>query len=144
MSPKKRKVQQFSARAGGMAAGVAALGVVASVTALTAPSASATVTGIAIAPASTLGAHRYGTTCSYTVTVTVDDDSQTVYFFEEGQGPSGFAEAKPSGGVAKATWIPSSTKITYIYAVQPNASAQIRLPVDVGTGVNLGSACVAI
>ncbi|WP_433682110.1 hypothetical protein [Nocardia sp. CA-119907] len=124
-------------------AGAAALGVVASVTALTAPPASATVTSIAIAPGFTLGTHRYGTTCSYTVTVAVDDDSQTVYFFEQGQGPSGFAEAKPSGGVAKATWIPSSTKITYIYAVQPNASAQIRQPVDVGNGVNLGSACAA-
>ncbi|MFE3060697.1 hypothetical protein [Nocardia sp. NPDC059239] len=125
-------------------AGAAALGVVASVTALTAPSASATVTSIAIAPAFTLGTHTYGTTCSYTVTVAVDDNSQTVYFFEEGQGPSGFAEAKPSNGVAKATWTPSSTKITYIYAIQPNATAQIRQPVDVGTGINLGSACVAI
>ncbi|MGV9663442.1 hypothetical protein [Nocardia niigatensis] len=127
----------------GVFAGAAALGVAVSVTALAAP-ASATVTSIAIAPATTLGAHRYGTTCSYTVTVTVDDDSQTVYFFEEGQGPSGFAEAKPSGGVAKATWTPSSTKPTYIYAVQPNATAQIRQPVDIGTGINLGSACVAL
>lgn len=132
-----------SPKAKRIVAGAAALGVVASATALIAPPASATVTSIAIAPASTLGTHRYGTTCSYTVTVTVDDDSQTVYFFEEGQGPSGFADAKPSGGVAKATWTPSSTKITYIYAVQPNASAQIRQPVDVGTGINLGSACVA-
>ncbi len=125
------------------AAAAVGLGVAATLTALSAPSASATVTSIAIAPASTFGTHRYGTTCSYTVTVSVDDDSQTVYFFEEGQGPSGFAEAKPVGGVAKATWTPSSTKVTYIYAVQPNATAQIRQPVDIGTGINVGSACIA-
>ncbi|MEV0298444.1 hypothetical protein [Nocardia sp. NPDC050710] len=90
-----------------VAAGAAAPGVVASVTAVVAPPASATVTSIAIAPAFALGTHRYGTTCSYTVTVTVDDDSKPVFFFEEGQGPSGFAEAMSSGGVAKATWTPS-------------------------------------
>ncbi|MGF6882988.1 hypothetical protein ABIA39_001929 [Nocardia sp. GAS34] len=59
-------------------AAAAAMGVVATVTALSAPSASATVTSIAIAPAFTLGIHRYGTTCSYTVTVSVDDNSRTV------------------------------------------------------------------
>ncbi|WP_157574542.1 hypothetical protein [Nocardia jejuensis] len=123
------------------AVGVAVLGVAASVTAFAAP-ASATVTGIAIAPSPTFGAHSFGTGCSYTVTVSVDDDSQTVYFFEEGQGPTGFADAKPSGGVAKATWTPSSTKPTYLYAIQPNATSQIRQPVNIGTGVNLGSACV--
>ncbi|MCU1644078.1 MAG: hypothetical protein JWN03_4353 [Nocardia sp.] len=127
-----------------IAAGTAALGVLASVTAVIAPAASATVTSIAIAPGATLGTHHYGTTCSYTVTVNVDDNTQPVFFFEEGQGPSGFAETMPSGGVATATWIPSSTKITYIYAVQPNATAQIRQPVDVGTGINLGSACAAV
>ncbi|MET7773970.1 hypothetical protein [Nocardia sp. NPDC005366] len=127
-----------------IAAGTAALGVVASVTASVAPPASATVTGIAIAPGFAIGTHRYGTTCSYTVTVTVDNDSQPVFFYEEGQGPSGFAEAMPSGGVATATWTPSSTNIHYIYAFQPNASAQARQTVDVGTGINLGSACVAI
>lgn len=122
--------------------GAAAAAVVASMTALAAP-ASATVTGIAIAPSVALGPHPFGTTCSYTVTVTVDDDSQRVYFFEEGQGPTGFADAMPVDGVATATWIPSSTNIHYIYAFQPNATAQIRQPVDVGNGINLGSACVA-
>ncbi|WP_067863873.1 hypothetical protein [Nocardia shimofusensis] len=123
--------------------GAAALGVVASFTALAAPSASATVLETTIAPGLTLGTHAYGTTCSYTVTVRVDDNTKPVFFFEEGQGPSGFAEAMPSGGVATATWIPSSTEIDYIYAFQPNATAQLRVPVDVGTGIDLGSACVA-
>ncbi|MFF0531471.1 hypothetical protein ACFYT3_24165 [Nocardia amikacinitolerans] len=134
----------WSPKAIRISAGAAALGVAASVTVLAAPPASATVTSIGIQPAFALGTHRYGTTCSYTVTVTVDDDSQPVFFFEEGQGPSGFAEVMPSGGVAKATWIPSRTNINYIYAFQPNASAQARQVVDVGTGIDLGSACVAI
>ncbi|MET9492405.1 hypothetical protein [Nocardia sp. NPDC006630] len=124
-------------------AAAAAMGVVSTFAALSVPSASATVTSIAIAPSATFGGHHYGTTCSYTVTVSVDDYSQTVYFFEEGQGPGGFAEAKPSGGVAKATWTPSSTKVTYIYAVQPNATGQIRQPVDIGSGINAGSACIS-
>ncbi|MFD3702856.1 hypothetical protein ACFWUP_06880 [Nocardia sp. NPDC058658] len=121
--------------------GIAALGTAAA--AVLAPPASATVTGIAIASGNTLGTHSQGTGCSYTVTVTVDDNTKPVFFFEEGQGPSGFAEAMPKDGVAVATWTPSSTTPTYIYAFQPNATSQMRQPVDIGTGINLGSACVA-
>ncbi|MGV9414569.1 hypothetical protein ACWDOP_32100 [Nocardia sp. NPDC003693] len=126
-----------------IAAGAAALGVAAVASVLTAPTAAATVTGIAIAPGLTLGLHSQGTGCSYTVTATVDDNTKRVYFYEEGQGPSGFADAQPVDGQAKVTWTPTSTKPTYIYAFQPGATAQIRQPVDIGTGVNLGSACLA-
>ncbi|MFC8044581.1 hypothetical protein [Nocardia sp. NPDC057353] len=122
-------------------AGAAAL--VLSAVALAAPSASAAVTGIAVAPGLTLGTHDYGTGCSYTVTATVDDDTQRVYFFEEGQGPTGFADAAPVDGTATVTWTPSRTATTYIYAVQPGWSEILRYPVDIGTGINLGSACVA-
>ncbi|MFD6220711.1 hypothetical protein [Nocardia asteroides] len=118
--------------------------VVAAAAATLAPAASATVTSIGIEPSVTLGAHRYGTTCTYNVSVTVDDDTKRVYFFEEGQGPSGFADAMPSGGVAKTTWTPSRPGITYIYAVQPDAWPETRQVVDVGTGIDLGSACVAV
>lgn len=114
-------------------------------TALAAPQASATVTSIGILPSFTLGLHRYGTGCSYTVQVTVDDKTKPVFFYEEGQGPSGFAEAMPAdNGTASVTWTPSSTKITYIYAFQPNATFQTRQPVTVGNGINLGSACIAL
>ncbi|MFE6860239.1 hypothetical protein [Nocardia sp. NPDC057668] len=123
--------------------GAAALTAAACASILAAPTASATVTGIAIAPGLTLGLHSQGTGCSYTITATVDDNSKRVYFYEEGQGPSGFADAQPVGGEAKVTWTPTSTKPTYIYAFQPGATAQIRQPVDIGTGVNLGSACLA-
>lgn len=126
------------------AATVAALAAAVSAAVLAAPPASATVTGITIAPGLSGGAHPYGTTCSYTVTATVDDGSQRVYFFEEGQGPTGFADAMPSGGVATVSWTPSRPGVHYIYALQPNATTQIRLPVDVGNGINLGSACVAL
>ncbi|MCM6778820.1 hypothetical protein NDR87_35630 [Nocardia sp. CDC159] len=125
------------------ATGAAALGVAATVTALAAPQAAATVTALEVAPGLSLGSHKYGTGCSYTVTARVDDNTKTVYFFEQGQGPSGFADAKPSNGVATATWTPSSTKITYIYALQPGATTVVSAAVDVGTGINLGSACVA-
>ncbi|MFD5174690.1 hypothetical protein ACFWM1_02670 [Nocardia sp. NPDC058379] len=121
-----------------------AVGVVAGVTAVLAPAASATVTSIGIAPSVTLGAHRYGTTCTYDVSVTVDDNTKRVYFFEEGQGPSGFADAMPVDGVAETTWTPSKPGITYIYAVQPDAWPETRQVVDVGTGIDLGSACVAL
>ncbi|MFI5501652.1 hypothetical protein ACIA5E_21535 [Nocardia asteroides] len=123
--------------------GATAAGVFAGLSALLAPTAFATVTGIEIEPALTLGGHSYGTTCTYTVSVTVDDNTKRVYFFEEGQGPSGFADAMPSGGVAEAAWTPSKPGIAYIYAVQPDAWPETRKAVDVGTGVNLGSACVA-
>ncbi|MGW5436298.1 hypothetical protein [Nocardia asteroides] len=122
----------------------AAVGVVAGVAALLAPAASATVTSIGIEPSVTLGTHTYGTSCTYTVSVTVDDNTKRVYFFEEGQGPSGFADAMPSSGVAKTTWTPSRPGITYIYAVQPDAWSETRQVVDVGTGIDLGSACVAV
>ncbi|MFI2332166.1 hypothetical protein ACH474_02130 [Nocardia rhamnosiphila] len=133
-----------SPRAIRFAVGAAALGIIASATTLAAPPASATVTGIGIAPSFTLGTHRYGTTCTYTVRVTVDDNTKPVYFFEEGQGPTGFAQAMPSGGEAQASWIPSRPDIGYIYAVQPDAWPETRQVVDVGTGINFGSACVAL
>ncbi|MFD4438570.1 hypothetical protein ACFWPK_02185 [Nocardia sp. NPDC058519] len=124
------------------AVGTAAL--VAGVAAMVAPPAAATVTSIALAPTFTIGLHTIGTGCPYTVNVTVDDNTKPVYFFEEGQGPSGFAEAMPVNGVAKATWIPSRTDITYIYAVQPDAWPETRQYVSVGTGINAGSACIAL
>lgn len=126
------------------AVGVATLGVVASVTALAAPPAAATVTSIGIMPALTLGTHQYGTNCTYVAHVTVDDDTKPVYFYEEGQGPSGFAEAMPSNGTAKVNWTPSKPGITYIYAFQPNATHQVRQSVSVGTGIDAGSACIAL
>jgi hypothetical protein len=108
------------------------------------PPASATVTSIGILPSATVGAHRYGTNCTYTVSVTVDDNTDRVYFFEEGQGPTGFAEAIPSGGEARVSWTPSRPGITYIYAVQPDAWPETRQVVDVGTGIDTGSASIAI
>ncbi|MFD4431027.1 hypothetical protein [Nocardia sp. NPDC058497] len=123
---------------------VVAAAAVASVTTVLAPAAAAKVTSIGIEPSMTLGAHRYGTTCTYNVSVTVDDNTKRVYFFEEGQGPTGFADAMPSDGVAKTIWTPSKPGITYIYAVQPDAWPETRQVVDVGTGINLGSACVAV
>ncbi|MFI5776761.1 hypothetical protein [Nocardia sp. NPDC051570] len=126
-----------------LATGTAALAVAACVTALAAPQASATVTSITIAPGLSLGAHSYGTTCSYTVTAQVDDNSKTVYFYESGQGSTGFAQAQPANGIATATWTPSSTNVKYVYAFQPNATTAAAQPVDVGTGINLGSSCAA-
>ncbi|MFE9785045.1 hypothetical protein ACFYO7_06665 [Nocardia salmonicida] len=117
---------------------------VAGVAAMVAPPASATVTSIGLASSFTIGLHTIGTGCSYTVSVTVDDNTKPVYFFEEGQGPSGFAEAIPVDGVAKATWVPSRTDITYIYAVQPDAWPETRQYVSVGIGINAGSACIAL
>jgi hypothetical protein len=128
-----------------LALGAATLGVVASMTTLAAPRASATVTSIATMPSFTLGTHPYGTTCTYVAHVTVDDITQPVFFFEEGQGPSGFAEVMPdANGTAKANWTPSRTGITYIYAFQPGATHQVRQTVSVGTGINAGSACIAL
>ena len=76
-----------------------ALGTAVSVATLAAPAASATVTGITVAPGRTLGSHDYGTGCSYTVTATVDD-SAPVYFFEEGQGPTGYVDTRINLGSA--------------------------------------------
>ncbi len=128
-----------------LAVGAAALGVVASVTAVVAPPASATVKSIGIHPSATVGTHQYATTCSYTVAVTVDDNTKPVYFFEEGQGPTGFAEAMPSGNAARVTWTPSRTGITYIYAIQAGSTLQVKQVIGgVGNGINTGSACIAI
>ncbi|MFD3743114.1 hypothetical protein [Nocardia sp. NPDC058633] len=127
------------------ALGAATVGIVASMATLAAPQASATVTSIATMPSFTLGTHPYGTTCTYVAHVTVDDITQPVFFYEEGQGPSGFAEVMPDpNGTAKANWTPSRTGITYIYAFQPGATHQVRQTVSVGTGINAGSACIAL
>ncbi|MFD3506570.1 hypothetical protein [Nocardia sp. NPDC058666] len=120
-----------------------ATAIIAGLAAVVAPPATASVTTISIAPSATFGLHPYGTGCSYTVNVTVDDNTKTVYFYEEGQGPSGFSEAVPVNGVASTTWVPSRTDITYIYAFQPGATSQTRFPVSVGTGIDTGSACIA-
>ncbi|GAB2512773.1 hypothetical protein [Nocardia heshunensis] len=106
---------------------------------LTAPDAGAYVTSVTVATGSSIGG-GYGTNCSYTVTVN-GSPNEYVWLYDSASGsfnPQQFSLG--SGGTATSSWTPTATGQHYVQAWSYNGS-QWAL-VTVGTGINLGSACV--
>ena len=105
-----------------------------------APPASASVSSVTIAGNSLdLGGGKYGTNCSYTVTVE-GSANEYVWLYDSSAStfdPQQFALS--AGGSGTATWTPTATGTHYVQAWTYNGSQWAVA--EVGTGINLGSAC---
>lgn len=127
--------------------GGAALGAGVALAVLSAPAASAEVTGVSVSPGMGFGATPYGTGCSYEIVAAVNDPNQPVYFRD--QDNSWASGAVPvSNNNAKVTWSPPTPGPHTIIAEQylpyaPYYSVKSTM-VQVGNGINLGSSCFVL
>ncbi|WP_157556913.1 hypothetical protein [Nocardia acidivorans] len=120
---------------GGVVAAAAAL-------VLAAPNASAYVSGVTVSSGSSinLGSGNYGTNCAYTITVNGSPNEYVWLYDSNGSTLSPQQFSLGSGGTATSSWTPTSTGTHVIQAWSYNGSQWTT--VQVGTGINLGSACV--
>ncbi|KZM73527.1 hypothetical protein AWN90_33455 [Nocardia terpenica] len=132
-------------------AGVAAFGVVVGV-ACAAPDAVADVTAVEVAPGMSFGSSGvYGTGCSYTITATAKPGT-SVLFIDEVGGVRTQETLRPPGaptgdtGKAQTVWTPDRAGVHTIWAGEyPTPGAAIvTSEVNVGTGINLGPACLVL
>ncbi|WP_063060186.1 hypothetical protein [Nocardia sienata] len=122
-----------------MASTVAALGVAFVVTA---PAAPAAITEFALAPGGGTGSSPapYGTHCTYIATATAGP-GEFVSFYDSQKGsfdPPGVILVGASGTVT-AEWTPEVPGTHELHAV--NIGSEQSLEVEVGSGLDLGSAC---
>ncbi|RMI29016.1 hypothetical protein [Nocardia stercoris] len=105
---------------------------------LAAPHATAnTITDFTVTPG--LG-NGYGTGCSYQVSATVEEDAAHVILLDNGWQPRNGPTPVLSGNTITWTWIPAATGQHTLEARYDDASQTVT--VEVGNGINLGSACV--
>lgn len=109
---------------------------------VTAPAAPAAITEFELAPGSGTGSSPapYGTHCTYTATATAEP-GEFVSFYDSQQGsfdPPGAIRVGASG-TATAKWTPEVSGTHELHAV--NIGGEQSLRVEVGAGLNLGSAC---
>ncbi|MEV6066649.1 hypothetical protein AB0L82_08890 [Nocardia sp. NPDC052001] len=110
-----------------------------------APDATAGVTGLQASPGLSWGPSKlYGTTCTYTLTATVND-AQPVSFYDFDPSstfsPSNYIY--PANGTATVRWTPGQTGWHRIVAYQSSEGGP-AINLDVGTGTNTGSACLVL
>ncbi|MCU1647222.1 MAG: hypothetical protein JWN03_7497 [Nocardia sp.] len=109
---------------------------------LAAPDASAYLNSVNVSSGSSipLGSGGYGTNCSYTVTVNGSPYEQ-VWLYDTNTATFGQQQFNlGSGGTGTSSWTPTSTGQHFIEAWSYNGQQWAQ--VQVGTGINLGSACV--
>lgn len=109
---------------------------------VTAPAAPAGITEFALAPGGGTGSSpaSYGTHCTYTATVTAEP-GEFVSFYDSQKGsfdPPGVILVGRSGTVT-AEWTPEVAGRHELHAV--NIGSEQSLEVEVGSGLDLGSAC---
>ncbi|WP_330229189.1 hypothetical protein OHA40_24285 [Nocardia sp. NBC_00508] len=122
---------------------------------ITAPAASAYITAVTPTPGLSLGANSYGTGCTYTVTITGDPGDKVVWVedqvYRNGTwdhvatgtfGPVREVAGKP--GQFTVEWTPNATGEHYLGAGHNQYREGASVKVNVGTGSNLGSSCVAL
>ncbi|NNH68775.1 hypothetical protein HLB23_02605 [Nocardia uniformis] len=111
---------------------------------LAAPGATAQVWRVNVSAGSSigLGISQYGTGCPYTVTVE-GRSGDTAWLYDVGAYGTFDPQTITIGtnGRATSTWTPQTTGWHRIYADSYYGSAQ-STDIQVGTGINLGSACV--
>ncbi|MEU0539797.1 hypothetical protein ABZ319_07990 [Nocardia sp. NPDC005978] len=125
------------------AAGLAAL---AGALVLTAPGASAQVWRVDVSAGTSigLGTSQYGAGCSYTVTVQGRPGDAAWFYDIEGYGTfSPQTVVIGTDGRASTSWTPQAAGWHRIYADSYYGSAATG-SITVGTGINLGSACVVV
>ena len=118
------------------------MGALAAALVVTAANAPAAVTEFELAPGSGTGSSPapYGTHCTYTATATAEPGGY-VSFYDSQKGsfdPPGAILVGDSGTVT-AEWTPETPGTHNLHAV--NIGSEQSLQVEVGSGLNLGSAC---
>ncbi|MGW5386104.1 hypothetical protein [Nocardia sp. NPDC003963] len=121
---------------------VSATGALAVALVVTAPAAPAAITEFELAPGSGTGSSPapYGTHCTYTATATAEP-GEYISFYDSQKGsfdPPGAILVGESGEVT-AEWTPQTPGTHNLHAV--NTGSEQSLRVEVGSGLNLGSAC---
>ncbi|MFD0000467.1 hypothetical protein [Nocardia sp. NPDC127526] len=118
----------------------------ASAAVLIAPAAHAEVWRVDVSSSNSisLGGPRYGSGCSYTVTVE-GRSGDSAWFYDIGAYGTFNPQSVTIGrdGRATTTWTPQATGRHRIYADSYWGSAATDY-FEVGTGINLGSACVVL
>ncbi|MGX1808372.1 hypothetical protein ACWIGI_21855 [Nocardia sp. NPDC055321] len=130
-------------RTSALAAAVAAL---AGTLVLTAPGANAQVWRVDVSAGTSigLGTSQFGSGCSYTVTVQGRPGDGAWFYDVEGYGTfSPQWVSIGADGRASTTWTPHSAGWHRIYADSYYGGASSG-SINVGTGINLGSACVVV
>ncbi|MFI6165286.1 hypothetical protein ACIBCN_00730 [Nocardia sp. NPDC051052] len=134
------------------AATLTTLGALTAAIALAAPTAGASVTRVDVAPGLSFGSSGggYGAGCSYTVTATARPGA-TVTFLDDVEGGRTIDTFKPvtqvadASGKASTTWTPAKKGKHDIWAAEYiQGESYIMTTVNVGTGINLGPACVVL
>ncbi|MFD9615545.1 hypothetical protein ACFWWS_39940, partial [Streptomyces sp. NPDC059083] len=119
---------------------VAAFAAIAAGTVLAAPQASAhSIGSLTVEPGLVTG---FGTGSSYRVSATVDADAERVIFIDNGWQIRG-STLQVSGNTASVRWTPTTTGVHVISAqFTVGDGAQKLTIIGVGTGIDLGSACL--
>ncbi|MEV6554271.1 hypothetical protein AB0M22_01030 [Nocardia sp. NPDC051756] len=139
-----------------IAATVATLSAIATAIALAAPQAGATVTSIRIERGQGFGSSESarGTGCAYRVIVQTDPGKEVVFLDEVDNdlshtpfGPA-FVVADASGA-ARTTWTPAKKGQHRVVVVERVSDEKgegysIDAPLTIGTGINVGPACVVL
>ena len=118
------------------------MGALAAALVVTAANAPAAVTEFELAPGSGTGSSPapYGTHCTYTATATAEPGGY-VSFYDSQKGsfdPPGAILVGDSGTVT-ADWTPETPGTHNLHAVDIDSAQSLQ--VEVGAGLNLGSAC---
>ncbi|PXX62225.1 hypothetical protein DFR70_10792 [Nocardia tenerifensis] len=138
---------------------MASLSALAAAIAVAAPHAGATVTSIRVDKGQSFGssADARGTGCSYPVTVNTDPGKTVVLLDQIGDDPQSadYKQFQPyelvadASGAARTTWIPDRKgphKIVVLELLEGDDFEVygLRNAMNVGTGINLGPACVVL
>ena len=126
--------------------GGAAVGAGLALAVLTAPAASAEVTGVTVSPGISFGATPYGTGCTYEIVAAVNDNSPVYFRDQDGSWYSGAVPV--NNNTARITWSPPTPGQHTIIAeqyfpYQPYYSVKSQT-IPVGNGINFGSSCVVL
>ncbi|WP_433657845.1 hypothetical protein ACQPW1_39155 [Nocardia sp. CA-128927] len=139
-----------------IAATVATLSAIAAAIALAAPEAGATVTSIRIERGQGFGSSESarGTGCSYTV-IAQTDPGKEVVFLDEVDADVSYTPFRPAGvvadasGTASTTWTPAKRGQHHVWVVERVSEDEgegysTATPLTIGTGFNVGPACVVL
>ncbi|MFE9578463.1 hypothetical protein ACFYO1_18880 [Nocardia sp. NPDC006044] len=138
---------------------VAALSALAAAVAFAAPQAGATVTSVHVDKGQSFGssADARGTGCSYPIVVNTDPGKKVVVLDQIGDDPNtaDYKQFQPyelvadASGAARSTWTPDRKGPHKIVVLELRADEDYdvyspRTAMNIGTGINLGPACVVL
>ncbi|MFI6214141.1 hypothetical protein ACIBCD_19295 [Nocardia brasiliensis] len=127
-----------------IAAALTSFGAVSAALVVAAPAAPATVNAVGVAPGLSFGSSTaFGTSCTYIATATATPGDVVGFFDPTGTFDPGGWITVPSSGTVTAKWTPLVPGNHTVYAVR-NEGEFVSTQASVGTGVNLGFACLVL